>query len=170
VLQCPARVERLVLVGPGSTVSPPDLSGHAFEASYINGRGAILEPTFETCRARIGRVVYDATCIPDVLPIMQMTLYALPGALESFERRLNGLRDVDGLRRYDAHARLHEIACPTLVLFGREDQRGDFDDTLAAAERLPDKQVIIYEQCGHWPHLEHPEAFNRDVTTFLARS
>jgi 2-hydroxy-6-oxonona-2,4-dienedioate hydrolase len=167
-LRCPERVERLVLVGPGSTVSPPDLSGHAFEASYVNGRGAILTPTFETCHARIGRVVYDPACIPEALPLMQMTLYALPGALESFERRLAGLRDVEGLRRYD-HTRLDEITCPTLVLFGREDARGDFDDTMEAAARLKDKQIIIYERCGHWPHLEYPEPFNQDVVTFLGK-
>jgi pimeloyl-ACP methyl ester carboxylesterase len=166
-LRCPERVDRLVLVGPGTTMSPPDLSGNAFCASYINGRAAILEPTYEACRARIARIVFDPACIPDILPLMQMTMYALPGALESFERRLAGLRDVAGLQRYNAHAALEQLHGPTLVLVGRDDQRGHFGETMEAAARLPNKQVVVYERCGHWPHMEHPEQFNRDVMAFL---
>lgn len=166
-LRHPERIDKIVIVGPGAVMSTPEEMGAVLRASHANGRSAIENPTYESCRARMARVVFDVATVPDALLMMQMTLYALPGALENFERRMRGLIDEAGLREFEVYSRLEKIAAPTLVLFGRQDPRGDFAQVMATAKRLPNAKVIVYERCGHWPHLELPEKFNADVLEFL---
>jgi pimeloyl-ACP methyl ester carboxylesterase len=168
-LRIPTRIEKLVLVGPGAVVEEPAALAKVYEASAANGGAAIDDPTYESCRARVQRVVFDPASVPDTLVAMQMTMYALPGARAVFDRRMKGLRDPNSLREFDAHGKLEQIKIPSLMIFGREDVRGDYQRTMAAAERLPDVEVAIYEKCGHWPHMEHADRFNHDLIGFLSK-
>jgi pimeloyl-ACP methyl ester carboxylesterase len=36
-----------------------------------------------------------------------------------------------------------------------------------AVRRLPRGRLVTFEACGHFPHLEYPDDFNRVVTEFL---
>ncbi len=164
----PDRIDKIVLVGPGSTICPPPGSNDppALQGSYENGKKAIEDPTYESCKARLGRVFHDAARVPDVVVAMQMLLYAMPGAMEQFERRMAGLRSPEA-RQYEVFSRLGEIKVPTLVLTGREDIRGKFSAIAESAKRLPNGKLLPYDRCGHWPHMEHPANFSRDVLHFL---
>jgi 2-hydroxy-6-oxonona-2,4-dienedioate hydrolase len=162
----PDRVEKLVLAGPALLLNPPVEGVDVLEASYRNGRSALLTPTYESCRARMGRAFCDADRVPDVLVAMQMMMYALPGALDSFERRMTGLRSPEA-SAFAVHDKLARVAVPTLVLCGREDIRGPFAEVEKGARNIPGVRLLPYDRCGHWPHMEHPDAFNRDVCAFL---
>ena len=165
-LKVPDRIEKLILVGPALLLNPPVEGVDSLEASYYNGRSALLNPTYESCRTRMGRAFFDATRVPDALVAMQMMMYASPGALESFERRMAGLRS-PAARVFAVHNQLGRVAIPTMVLCGREDPRGPFAEVEKAAVGIPNVRLLPYDRCGHWPHMEHPDAFNRDVTEFL---
>lgn len=167
-LRAPQRVERLGFVGPGAVIDKPSALAGVYEASTANGRGAISEPTYESCRARMSRVVFDPACIPESLLTMQMTIYALPGAADVFERRMAGLRDPAALQEFEIYSKLERLRALSLVVLGREDPRGDYEAALAAAQRLPRVRILTYDRCGHWPHMEHPDRFNRDLLKFLA--
>jgi 4,5:9,10-diseco-3-hydroxy-5,9,17-trioxoandrosta-1(10),2-diene-4-oate hydrolase len=39
-----------------------------------------------------------------------------------------------------------------------------------AYEQIPDSQLQIFDNCGHWAHVEYPEKFNQLVLEFLARA
>jgi len=62
---------------------------------------------------------------------------------------------------------LPQIAVPTLVLVGADDQH-----FLAAADymasKIPGAQKIVIPNAGHAANLDQPEAFNRAVAAFLA--
>jgi 2-hydroxy-6-oxonona-2,4-dienedioate hydrolase len=163
----PDRIDRLVLVGPAHLLNPPMEGSDAFEASYRNGRSALLNPTYESCRARMGRAFFNATRVPDLLIAMQMMMYVQPGALETFERRMAGLR-CPASREFAVHDRLGSVAVPTLVLAGREDIRGPFTEVSQGASKIPNVRLLPYDHCGHWPHMEHPDDFNQDVSAFLS--
>jgi pimeloyl-ACP methyl ester carboxylesterase len=165
--QIPDRVERLVLVGPGSAFDRPGDWRTMYKGAYLNGRQAIEDPTFENCRIRMQNAVYDKASIPDALLLVQMAQYATAGALESFERRMSGLRQESAIKEYEIRSRLEQIRVPTLVILGRQDPRGNFDQACESAMRIKDAELVAYHRCGHWPHIEHPETFNRDVTDFL---
>lgn len=163
----PERIERLVLVGPGSAFDRTNDWRTMYKGAYLNGLKAIEEPTYDNCRVRMGNAVYDPTCIPDALLLAQMTQYAQAGALQSFERRMSGLRLEAAIKEYEIRSRLEHIRVPTLLILGRQDPRGNFDQACESSMRLPNGTLIAYDRCGHWPHIEHPAIFNQDVTEFL---
>ena len=166
--QVPGRIDRLVLVGPGSAFDRPGADWRTmYKGAYLNGLKAIEDPSYENCQARMGNAVYDPACIPDALLLAQMTLYAQASALESFERRMQGLRLESAIKEYEIRSRLEHIRVPTLLILGRQDPRGNFEQACETSMRLRHGTLIAYDRCGHWPHIEHPEDFNRDVAEFL---
>lgn len=167
--RAPERIDRIVLVGPAHLLGTPVGNVDPLEASYRNGRSALLAPTYESCRARMGRAFFDPARVPDVLVAMQMMMYGQPDALEKFERRMAGLRSPEAVG-FTVHDRLGEICVPTAVICGREDIRGPYADVEKDAARIPGVRLLPYDGCGHWPHMEHPERFNRDVAEFLSVS
>lgn len=87
--------------------------------------------------------------------------------LKAFERRMSGIRLEAAIRDYEIRSRLEHIRVPTLVLLGRQDPRGNFDQACESAKLSSDGALLAYDQCGHWPHIEHPDRFNQDVVKFL---
>jgi pimeloyl-ACP methyl ester carboxylesterase len=59
------------------------------------------------------------------------------------------------------------IDVPVLVLAGADDKLREpgYADEIGA--RIPDARVHVYENCGHVPNLEVPEAVVTDVLAFL---
>lgn len=62
--------------------------------------------------------------------------------------------------------RLPEITCPTLLLWGGEDQVIPLELARQALEKLPCGQLTVLPGCGHAPQLDCPEAFVRAVEGF----
>lgn len=63
---------------------------------------------------------------------------------------------------------LENIHVPTLLLTGSCDTlvRGDQQVLL---DRIPDAQLIVYDDVGHGPHLAIPDRVARDLTAFMHR-
>jgi pimeloyl-ACP methyl ester carboxylesterase len=77
----------------------------------------------------------------------------------------------------------HLIAPPTLLIVGAEDhvvplgqyakpedaaRLGDFVElSAAAASEIPNARRVVVPECGHIPHLEHPDRFLADFLPFL---
>ncbi len=64
--------------------------------------------------------------------------------------------------------RLKELQVPTIVFWGREDRVFPLTHGKRAARLIPEGKLRVFEQCGHWPHLEVSQAFNRALLDFLA--
>lgn len=60
-------------------------------------------------------------------------------------------------RRVDLWPRLGEIACPALMLWGREDQFASAADGLKMSTALLHGRYAEISACGHFPSLEAPE-------------
>lgn len=68
------------------------------------------------------------------------------------------------LSRADSRDLLPGIACPTLVVCGRQDQLTPLSLSEEMAAGIPGATLEVVEDCGHLPALEHP-----DATTALLR-
>ena len=69
---------------------------------------------------------------------------------------------VQGLLREPADAaRLHGIPCT--VLWGMQDRSHKFTPPNAILHDLPHAQVVLLEDCGHFPDLENPQRFVQAV-------
>jgi len=75
---------------------------------------------------------------------------------------------LEALLDYDFRDRLPEIACPTLLVWGREDVLVPVADADEFERLIPDAHRVILDETGHVPMLERPETFNRCLMDFLA--
>jgi 3-oxoadipate enol-lactonase len=92
-----------------------------------------------------------------VIKMMKATSpVAAATALRARAERINYLKDV-----------LPQINIPTLVIVGREDEFTPVAKAKELKENLKDCKLVIIEDSGHMPNLEHPEEFNKAVLDFL---
>lgn len=78
----------------------------------------------------------------------------------------NSLRGAGAGAQTSYWDRLPELAAPTLLVVGEEDDR--FRVTARAmADRMPRAEVAVIPGAGHAAHLENPPAFRRRVIDFL---
>lgn len=66
--------------------------------------------------------------------------------------------------------RLTEIQCPTLVLTGSDDFICSPSQSYRLAAAIPDSQVAILPDCGHFPFIEQSMAFEKEVRMWLERN
>src|SRR5262249_17222223 len=138
-------------------------------ASYRNATSALTNPTFENCRKRLANVCSDPASVPDEFVTVQLTAYALPTALQAYERTARALMDVDLIRPYRVIERLNQSMLPPSIFAGRDDVRPHLEDTVNGPRRIPNPQLVIFDQCGHPPMTEHPARFNQTLRASLRR-
>lgn len=166
-LQMPERVRRLILLSSGTLFNSEKELARTLSESYANGISAIADPSWESCQRRMERIVYDPATVPPEMIFAQLTLYALPGQREAYERRMTGLMDMEACRPFRVADRLEEIAAPTLMVWGRDDPRAVMARAEEAAMRIPDATLVVFEHCKHHPHVEQADRFNDLARRFL---
>jgi len=62
------------------------------------------------------------------------------------------------MARLDSRPHLEKIACPTLVLSGREDRVLPPELSEEIARGIPNARHVVIEECGHYLPLERPHA------------
>lgn len=75
-----------------------------------------------------------------------------------------GMLAIEGL---DLTPHLLNIQAPTLVIFGAEDAVVRVSDGHLAAEKIPNSQLVLFEQCGHFPMYEKEADYLTAVRGFL---
>lgn len=65
--------------------------------------------------------------------------------------------------------RLHEIKQPVLIAHGDNDAGVPVGDAKEAANRLPNAELHIFENAGHWTQRDDPARFNALLVEFLGR-
>ena len=94
---------------------------------------------------------------------------ALPGRSRAMLRMLRHGASPFGVKgTYQFTHRLGELRVPALVAWGRQDPIFPLAHAERAAELIPNAILDLYEDCGHWPHLEYHARFNESVARFFA--
>ena len=73
------------------------------------------------------------------------------------------------MSRPDSLPTLPTIACPTLVLCGRQDQATPLECHEEIAEGIPDAKLVVIEVCGHLAPVERPHEVNAALREWLNR-
>ncbi|HTP24618.1 MAG TPA: alpha/beta hydrolase [Anaeromyxobacteraceae bacterium] len=71
-------------------------------------------------------------------------------------------------RRPDSVPTLSRITCPTIVIFGEDDQLVPFGEALRMGQTVKGARIARIPAAGHLPNLESPGAFNAALSTFFA--
>ena len=73
----------------------------------------------------------------------------------------------DSLQGFDLEPRLGEIEVPTLAIAGAHDRGLTPERAARLTEALPDAQLLVMKESGHYPFIEEPDAFLSAVLGFL---
>lgn len=90
---------------------------------------------------------------------MGKTIYCGSAAKRGFEL-LEGWTTLD---------RLGGVKAPTLVLVGRDDYITPPEQSERIQAAISDAELVVFEQSGHMPHLEEPEAFFAAIRGWVKR-
>ncbi|MBC8030801.1 MAG: alpha/beta hydrolase [Pyrinomonadaceae bacterium] len=163
-LDNPAVVEKLVLIGAVTNNAPTRyLLMRLFGSPII---GDLLSPFLMSSRrllrARMKRV-YDRHAW--VLDERRVNARHLPLQTRGTHRAI-----IRTVRRWNAERisrDAHLITQQTLLLWGDNDREVPLENGERLQEKLPNSRLIVFQECGHLPHEEYPEAFTKVVTEFL---
>lgn len=61
------------------------------------------------------------------------------------------------------------VQVPVLIIAGADDPLREPGYSQKLAERIPDNEHHVYENCGHCPNIEAADRFNADAIDFLTR-
>ena len=162
--RAPGRVERLALLDTGYKPLAPGGEGELERA----GRMALLEVAHrQGMRAmaaqwargmvhprRLGTPLFEA--------IVQMIGRSTP---DVFEAQIHAL-----LARPDSTALLRDIACPTVVLVGRDDAWSRLPQHQAMHEAIAGSVLHVIDDCGHMSPMEQPAAVTAVLRGWLDAS
>lgn len=164
-MERPENVDRLVLVAPGggqdSKRPGPMPSLLRLLTYYVNGA-----PSYEQAKTLLNDMCFDKTLLtesllqefyqdsldPDVIANPQIRIP--PGYMPTSADMLC----------YDP--RLTTLPCRVLFVWGRQDEMQSLG-CLESFANIPDQEAVLLNRCGHWPHREHAERFNRMVIEWL---
>ena len=89
-----------------------------------------------------------------------------PGQLEASTAMARALFDISGQREVLLD-QLPSLSRPTLVVWGENDYVLPAQHARAAVARLPRGRLSLFPDCGHLPHVEHPERFAAVLSDWL---
>ncbi|VCU71769.1 2-hydroxy-6-oxononadienedioate/2-hydroxy-6-oxononatrienedioate hydrolase [Pigmentiphaga humi] len=157
----PQRVLRLALLDTGCQALDPGAAGETERA----GRMALLRIAREEGMRAMGRAWARGMVHPDRLDsalfdaVLDMIERRTP---EIFAAQIHAL-----LARPDALPLLPAIACPTLVLCGRQDSWSPLARHEEMAAVIPGADLAAIEDSGHMSTMEQPEAVNAAFDRWL---
>jgi 2-hydroxy-6-oxonona-2,4-dienedioate hydrolase len=160
----PDMVDKLILMG-GGTGGPSNFVPMPTEGIKLIG-ALYRDPTVENLKRMMAVFVYDSSTLTEELYEQRLNnILARRDHLENFVKSLQ----INPKQFSDYSARLAEIKAKTLVIWGRDDRFVPLDIGLRLIWGIPNAELHVFNQCGHWAQWEHASAFNQMVQNFLAR-
>lgn len=171
-INAPDRVGRLVTIGGIGT--------NVFSPGPSEGIRLLQEFTEDPTRQRLvdwlNSMVYDQALVTEELIEERYALATDPETLAA-ARRMYGKAAFAGMMSAMAAtdapmpwARMHKVAAPTLLTWGRDDRVSPLDMALIPMRTIPNAELHVFPRCGHWAMIEAREAFESVVLGFLARA
>ena len=157
----------MVLMGPGGlAVSSfgPEVSEGA-----IRLREFSTNPSREAMRAWIDSMLGNKALLTDELIDERMANALKPGVLASAAAVFGTFARPELAPAVPLWARAHEITTPTLITWGRDDRMLPYESSIFAFRRMPNAELHVFSNCGHWAQVERKADFERLVAEFLTR-
>nr|WP_319565323.1 alpha/beta hydrolase [uncultured Rhodoferax sp.] len=157
----PQRVRRLVLMG---SVGVPFAITPGLDAVWG------YTPSITQMRKLLDIFAFSRALVTDELAQLRYQASIQPGFQEAFAAMFPAPRQrwVDAMTSPEAAIRA--LPHQTLVVHGREDQVIPLANSLTLAQWIPQAQLHVFGQCGHWTQIEHAARFARLVENFLAEA
>ncbi len=157
--QAPHRVVRLALLDTSSRADSDEQRARRRGLIELAGRGQ-----FKGVTPRL---------VPQLVSQDRLTDRALVDTIIGMAERVGRdafLRQQTAIMgRADGRTDLGRIACPTLVLCGRQDALAPPAVHQEMAAAIPGAELVVVEDCGHLSTLEQPDAVSDALRRWLAK-
>ena len=167
-LEHPEIVSKLALIGSGALgreiamvirLASLPIVGEFMLGGPIDNVGTMARKCF-----------YDKDLVPSEVIEELRRSNSLPGARDAALTIIRRHISVWGVKsRYVATRRLKELAVPTMLFWGANDEIIPVKHAHRAAQLIPGAGLHVFEECGHWPQMERTEEFNELMLRFLER-
>ena len=151
VLNHPSRALSLTLTG----------SSGLYESSF--GSTMPKRGNYEYVKERTGLTFYDPKMATKELVD---EVFAI---LNDRDKAIRVIVAAKSAVRHNLSDRLHEINCPTCLIWGMQDTITPAFVADQFHEGIPHSEVHLIDKCGHAAMMEKPEEFNTVLSSFLAR-
>ncbi|MFA1551009.1 alpha/beta fold hydrolase [Actinomadura chokoriensis] len=168
-LRNPDRVGRLVTVG--------GMGRNIFSPGPGEGIKLLMEFTDEPSRERLVRWLHSMVYNPRIVTeemIEERWRQATDPETLAAARRMYGSKAMAASAKAMAAsdeppywAMLHKLKAKTLITWGRDDRVSPVDMALVPMRTIPDVQLNIFPNCGHWVMIEQKAAWESAVLAFL---
>lgn len=106
--------------------------------------------------------------IPEGLVDFRYAMATRPGGPERWQTVVQA-RDASVAVHRLAAEQLAAITVPALIMHGRQDKIVPFSDGISTARALPNADLALFANCGHWVQLEREAEFLALVAGVIAR-
>src|SRR3712207_5650792 len=156
--RAPERVARLALLDTSARTDTPDQARRRREAIELAEGGG-----FEGVADRMLPNLVHPDRLPDEGLVAAIRAMAERLGKDGFLRKQRAI-----MGRIDSRPHLPRIACPTLVLCGREDASTPLPLSEEMASLIPGARLEVVERCGHMPAMERPAEVTAALRRWLA--
>ncbi|MCF6388333.1 alpha/beta fold hydrolase [Mycobacterium sp. MBM] len=168
-LDTPDRVDKMVLMGPGGigTTRALPTAGLQNLFAYYGGDGPSLDKMDRFIRQYL---VYDGDSVPAALIDARYRSSIDPEVVANPPlRRPSGPLALRTLWRMDftRDSRLAHLPTPTLVIWGQADKVNRPSGGQMLADAMPNADLLLAANAGHWVQWERADFFNHVTRGFL---
>jgi 2-hydroxy-6-oxonona-2,4-dienedioate hydrolase len=164
-IDLPDRIASLQLLCAGGTVANPQV----MERIRTSTREAVSRDDVELTRTRLRLLMADPVDATEELVTVRHTIYHQPEFVENIDNLLC-LQNMDvRLRNVLRPEHLAQITVPTLVVWGRNNPFGEVPEANAMHEAIAGSELVLFDECGHWPQHEQAARYNELSLEFLSK-
>lgn len=158
--QAPGRVTHLALLDTAARADGDEQRARRQAFIDLADRGRFMGVTDQLLP-----VLVHADRLADAALVATVKTMARNVGKAAFVRQQHAI-----MSRIDSRPHLGGIACPTLVLCGREDALTPLDRHEEMASMIPAAELEVVERCGHLSTLERPAEVTRAMRDWLGRA
>ena len=160
VRQAPRRVKKLALFDTRSRAELPEETERRRALMKLAQSGRNFTPVTN----RMLPLMLHESRVKEAPLVKVIREMAERTGIEAYLRQQNAI-----IARPDYRSLLPSIACPALVLCGRQDRLTPLENSEQMAAAIPGAKLVVVEECGHLSTLERPAEVNRAMRSWLQR-
>jgi len=158
-----SRFEKIILMGSGGGGGNNGPSPEIVRMTKFYN-----DPTIQAFRNLISWFMYDESVLEDQLEEIIQTRYENMMKPETRELYPSLFATAPHELTVPPSA-LRRIKQPVLLIHGYEDQFVPYESSLGVLEHLPNAELVLLKECGHWVQIEKYDRFIQLVDQFFSK-
>jgi 4,5:9,10-diseco-3-hydroxy-5,9,17-trioxoandrosta-1(10),2-diene-4-oate hydrolase len=161
----PTRAHKLVMMGPGGL--SVNLIGPRESEGWLRLMEFLGAPSRQGMVAWLNTMVADRAIVTEELIEERMTMAMQDGVIEAAIAIFSSFGQFPDPT--PPWTRAATLTNPTLITWGRDDRMMPLEGGLLGYRQLPNAELHVFANCGHWAQVERKGEFERVVLEFLSR-